>query len=110
MTDLTRKRGDSFADGFIVKSETTGAAIDIGGYTFLMTVDITANPPDNTTKLFEVTGTIIDAASGNVEFAPTTGQTDRVGIFYYDIQMTDDTGRIRTIDSGKYTIRQDITK
>ena len=30
--------------------------------------------------------------------------------YYFDIQMTDDVGRIKTIDKGKYIYTQDITK
>lgn len=110
MTDLTRKRGDSYADEIVVTGP-TGAAVDITGYTFMMTVDPSPSPADNVTKTFEVAGTILDAANGVVEFAPTTVQTDVTPArYYYDIQMTDDVGRIRTIVSGAYTIVQDITK
>lgn len=110
MTDFTRKRGDTYADEIIVTSTTTGLPINITGYTFKMTVDPSKAPIDATANLYQLTGTILDAAAGRVEFAPTAMQADHVGVFYHDVQMIDVAGRIRTIDSGKYTYTQDITK
>lgn len=110
MTDLNRRRGDTYADQFEVTSETTGSAIDITGYTFTMTIASKLNPADDTFKLFEVAGTITSAGEGLVEFGPSSAQTDRVGVFYFDISMVDGSGGIRTIDKGKYEITQDITK
>lgn len=110
MTDFTRKRGDTYADEFTVTSTTTGAAVDITGYTFKMTLDPSKTPTDATQNIYQLTGTIIDAAAGRVEFAPSSVQADHVGTYYFDVQMIDGAGRIRTIDSGKYVYTQDITK
>lgn len=113
MTNITRKRGDTYADEWEVTSETTGAAIDITGYTFLLTVDPEKAPEDDTNNLFQITGVITDAENGLVEFAPSSVQADNLGSYFYDIQMIDDTSptpRKRTIDSGKYKFVQDITK
>lgn len=108
--DLLRRRGDTFADEFEITSETTGLAINIAGYDFVMTVATKPNPSDATLKLFEITGNITDAANGLVEFVPTASDTNRVGVFYYDIQMIDGVSRVRTVETGKYEIKQDITK
>jgi hypothetical protein len=109
--NLERKRGDSYADEITVSSTSTGAVVDITGYSFLMTVDPSASPADDTNNLFQLTGTITVAASGKVEFAPTAEQTDLTpATYYHDIQMTDVSGRKRTIAAGKYVITQDITK
>lgn len=110
MTDITRKRGDTYADEIIVKSKRTKQPINIAGCSFLMTVDSRQEPTDETTKLYQLTGTILDAAGGRVEFAPNASQADRVGAFFHDIQMVDGAGRKRTIDGGKYKYVQDITK
>jgi len=41
----------------------------------------------------------------------TSGQADQVpGVYYFDVQMIDGAGRIRTIALDKYTYTQDITK
>ena len=110
MTDITRKRGDTYADEFTIKSASTGAPINITGYTFLMTLDPSKNPVDNTANIYQLTGTILDAAAGRVEFAPNATQANQLGTFYYDVQMVDGVPRKRTIVSGKYKYEQDITK
>lgn len=110
MSDIERKRGDTYADEFIIKSKATGLPINITGYTFTLTVDPAKDPVDATNNLFTLTGTIIDAVAGRVEFAPTTVQADHVGQYYYDVQMIDGSGRKRTIVLAKYKLVQDITK
>lgn len=111
MTDITRHRGDTYADEIAVTNSSTKTAVDITGYTFIMTVDPNKYPDDATNNIMQITGNITDAANGLVEFAPTVQQADIVpGIYWYDIQMTDTLGRIRTIDYGKYKVIQDITK
>lgn len=110
MTDIKRKRGDTYGNEFQVISETTGLAINISGYSFLMTVDPDDDPPGSGANVFQLTGTITDAANGLVEFAPNPTQADNLGSFFYDVQMTDGSGRIRTILDGRYILVQDITK
>ena len=110
MTDITRARGDTAAD-LINIQDTAGVALDVTGYSFVMTVNSLENPPDNTTELYSVVGTILDAPGGIVEFAPTAGNVDqKYATYYFDIQMTDDVSRIKTIDKGEYTYSQDISK
>ena len=110
MVAITRRRGDTYADEFTVKSATTGLAIDITGYSFLMTLDPSKTPVDDTTKIYQLTGTIIDAAAGRVEFAPSAVQANQLGTYYYDVQMVDGATRKRTLVVDKYTYLQDITK
>lgn len=110
MTDITRMRGDTYADEFTIKSKKTKRPIDITGYTFTLTLDSRQNPTDETTKLYQLTGTIIDGPSGRVEFAPSAVQADRVGDFFYDVQMVDGATRKRTVVKAKYKFKQDITK
>ena len=110
MTDITRKRGDTHAVEFAV-TDSSGTAIDVTGYTFLFTVDPNKYPATSADNVFQLTGVITDAAAGLVEFAPTALQADMTpGTYFFDCQMTDDNSRIRTIDSGKFKIVQDITK
>lgn len=111
MAIITRRRGDTYADEITVTSETTGAAINITGYSFKMTLDPAKDPMDDSTKLYEVIGTILDPITGRVEFAPSVPQADQLpGTYYYDIQMVDGAGRKRTIALDKYVYQQDITK
>lgn len=111
MSAIKRRRGDTYADEIIVKSKTTGLPIDIAGYTFVLTVDTRKEPTDETTQVYQLTGTIIGASTaGRVAFAPTAEQADQIGEFYFDVQMTDGAGRKRTIVLNKYTYTQDISK
>lgn len=110
MTDITRRRGDTYGNEFQIISETTGQPLDITGFSFLLTVDPEPDPLNSDNNVFQITGTITGAATGLVEFAPNATQADNLGAYYYDIQMTDDSGRIRTIQTGKYLLVQDITK
>jgi hypothetical protein len=105
-------RGDSYPLEITVKDSATEAAIDITGYSFIMTVDTEKYPTDALTKLFDVAGVLdADPTTGKVSFTPTTIDTDQdVGTYYYDIQMTDVSGNIRTIVKNDFKIVQDITK
>lgn len=107
---LSRSRGDTFADVFVVKDAITGSPLDLSGCSFLMTVDPSANPENVDNNLFQLAGAVIDAAAGRVEFAPSPVQSDAVGSFYFDIQVTDALGRKRTLKYGSYVLIQDITK
>ena len=110
MTALTRKRGDTYADEFAIL-DSAGAAQNIAGYSFVMTVDPDKNPTSASNNLFALVGAITDAAAGIVEFAPTALQADQTpNKYWYDVQMTDAGGKIRTIEHDSYTITQDISK
>lgn len=105
-----RRRGDTYADEFTIRTKRTKTPINLTGYTFLMTVDSREFPSDISTQQFQMTGTIINAVQGRVEFAPTEEQANRVGNFFYDVQIVDGLGRKRTIAAGPYDMIQDITK
>ena len=110
MTAITRRRGDTYGDEITV-TDSAGAAINITGYTFVLTLDPSKTPSDATANLYAITGTILDAPAGRVEFAPTAMQADQTpGTYYYDIQMVDGASRKRTIALDKYVYQQDISK
>jgi hypothetical protein len=109
VASISRYRGDTAADQFTITRD--GTAVDITGCSFKLTVNSEKDPVDATTQLFTVDGTITGAAAGEVEFAPDATQADQSpGRYYYDVQMTDATGAIRTAAKGVYRILQDITK
>lgn len=110
MSDITRKRGDTYADEFVVRHKTTGLPINVTGCTFLLTVDPERAPATAANNVYQLTGVVTDGPGGRVEFAPTATQANQVGTFYYDVQMTDTSGRKRTVVAGKYKYVQDITK
>lgn len=102
MTNITRTRGDTYPI-----EVTLGE--DVSGGTFLLTVDPSRSPVDDSNNLFQLTGTITDAPGGVVEFAVTEQQADHVGRFYYDVQMTRG-GLVYTVAAGGIRFVQDITK
>ena len=112
MADITRKRGDTYGDRFDLTVTATGLPLELAGYSgFLLTLDTRRDPPDTTTQVYQLAGVVIGATSlGQLEFAPTLAQANRTGRFFYDIQLTDPAGRVRTVLAARYAYRQDITK
>ena len=107
---LERYRGDTKAHVFTVV-DGDGVVVDITSWTFLFTVDSSLNPANADTQLFQVTGSITDAAAGKVEFVPSAVQADQdPGSYYYDVEATDAASRLDTLAKNKYTFHQDITK
>lgn len=107
--DVERVRGDTYPEIFQVTID--GAAQDITGATFLLTVDPSPSPPDDTTMVFEIVGAIVDALLGKVGFTPSVGQAGTApATYYYDLQMTESGGAVRTVAKGKWKISQDVTK
>lgn len=108
--DITRYRGDTVADEFTITNP-AGAAINISGYSFVLTVSTIENPPDSGSELYSLTGVITDAAGGVVEFVPSAVQADqKPREYFYDVEMTTAGARVKTIEKGKYTYVQDISK
>lgn len=104
MSSITRKRGDTYPIELRL-----GKPIPDGA-TFLLTVDPKKDPKSSSTNLFQLTGTILDQQKGYVEFPVSSSAADHVGDFYYDAQMTDESGLKYTVADGKYKLNQDITK
>jgi len=105
-------RGDSYPLELTIKDKETSLALDLTGYTFKLTIDSLKEPPDATTKVFEVDGVLdIDPTTGKVVFTPSAIQTAIApGNYFYDVQMTDISSNIRTIVKDKWNIKQDISK
>lgn len=107
--DITIIRGDTPPIAVNV-TDTSGDAVDVTGATFLMTVDTSPEPANSDNNLFQVSGVITDAAAGAVLFALSAVNTAQpAGEYYYDIQMTQ-SGVIRTLLKGAFTVNTDITK
>lgn len=116
--DLSWRRGDSYPITLTIKdkSVTPSVAINITGYSFKMTVTTVKDPVDETTQLFQVIGEVDadqGANTGKVHFTPSAVDTDQLsGKYFYDVEMTDASGNIRTISpyGAKFTLNQDQTK
>lgn len=103
-------RGDSDAKGFVIQ-DSAGVAVDITGFSFKLTVSSDRDPPDQVNEQFTIVGVIGVAADGTVSFAPTISDTDITpGKYFYDVEQTDVSSRIKTVIKGRALIVQDITK
>jgi len=108
---ITMYRGDSYPITLILRDAATKALINLTGATLKMTVDTLANPPDASTKLFEVVGVLTATPTdGKAMFTPTVENTGTIGDYYYDVQLTDAEGNIRTVAKSTFKITMDITK
>ena len=89
-----------------------GSPLDIStGFVFLLTVNPSDDPADDTGALFQLTGTITDGPNGLVTFQPTVGDTDQLpDVYNYDVQMVSVATGTRTILKGAFTIDPDITR
>jgi hypothetical protein len=107
---LTRFRGDTLGDKFVVTSNGTTPQ-DLTGFTARLTVNTVKEPTVTDLPLFTVVGVIEDAPGGVLLFNPSLGQVDQVpGKYFYDVELTTPTGKIITVAKGTYTIKQDISK
>lgn len=108
--NFTRKRGDTYSFVLSLK-DSAGAAIDITGSTFLLTIDPSPDPADASANIAQLTGTIVGAGTaGQVRFDPSAPSVATVGGFYFDVQQTDAGSKVRTILTGQWTVEQDVTK
>ena len=100
------QRGDT-ADLIFNLVDSAGVAFDGTGRSYLLSVNSLEDPPDNTTQLFQSTGTV---ATSVVTFPIIVADVLTVFEAFYDIQETDGSGKILTIDKGTFETRMDITK
>lgn len=108
--DISRVRGDTYSIVFTIK-DSAGVVVDLTGYTaFLFTVNVSAEPTDETDQVFQSTGSAPTPANGKVVFPIVAGDVDTIGEFFYDAQFTDPAGKIRTFSKGAFTLTQDVTK
>lgn len=114
-TIINMSRGDSYPIALNLScriTPTTTVPFDLTGCSSaLMTVNTLENPPDDTTQVFQLTGVLdADPTTGKVYFTPAATDTATVGLYYYDVQLTDAEGNVRTVAKSTFTISQDITK
>jgi len=110
---LTYLRGDSYDKVVTIRDKATKVPIDLTGAALVLTVDTLQDPPDDTTKVFEVALVIAAdqvADKGKATFRPSVANNAVVGNYFYDIQMTGADGSVRTVAKSTYTIPMDITK
>jgi len=90
--------------------DSAGALVDLTGASFILTVNEEEDPDADELAEFSLVGVVAAPLTGVVEFTLSESSADHVGRFFYDIQMTDVQGYIRTMMRGPFEMRQDITK
>lgn len=107
---IVRARGDTFPFTFTIK-DATGVVENITGWSARLTVDPSDEPVDDSNNLFELTGTIAVGSDGVVSFEPNAVQADQaIAEYYYDLELTDGAGKIRTSIKETFEFVQDISK
>ncbi len=112
ISHLTRKRGDTWPDKIKCwENKSTNTPLDLRfDYSFTLTVNVKANPVDNSGEVFSIVGDLEDAVNGVVKFTPLAVNVNAPGRYFYDIQVTGPDGAIWTIFTGTYLIKQDLNK
>jgi hypothetical protein len=104
--EIDRKRGDTAPDEITVPFDNTG-------FSYILTINTQKNP-DAGGPIGAILVTSVGAiggADGLVSFPFTPTDADQaIGKYWYDVQQTDPTGRIKTIAKNSYIYHQDITK
>jgi len=107
--NIVRYRGDTWAPEFAVQED--GAAYDITGHTFKLSVNPRRAPADATGQAFQVPGVVVDGPAGLVRFPLSAIEAGIApGVYYFDVQETNASAEVRTLVVGTWTVRQDITK
>lgn len=109
--NLSWYRGDTYPVAITLKVH--NVPVDFTGYTSVtFCVNSEIDPEDATNELFKSVGVFdTDRTTGKITFSFTETQADNVGIFYFDIQGVDTTGKIRTFIKGNtIEFTQDINK
>lgn len=111
--NLERVRGDDFPPQYQLV-DSAGAGVDISGYSFKFAVNTEEDPVDEVNEVFRLTGTITDAPNGLFQFNGTTIDWDLTPggtpEYFYEVEMTDASSKIRTIIKGTITVEQDKIK
>lgn len=107
---ITRYRGDTLGDKFVVTSDGT-TPVDITLYSARLTINAVKDPSVTDTPLYTLVGTAVDPVNGVFLFEPSALQADQVpGKYYYDVELTTPAGKIVTIAKGSYIFKQDVSK
>ena len=111
MANFTVVRGDNATYKLTFTDGTD--PIDITGYTLFFTVKPECdNANDDTSAVIQKTVTSFSDPTGGIgEITLMPADTDVTpGKYKYDFQFKTDTGEIQTIETGFYTIVDDVTK
>ena len=106
-------KNDSYDRTWILTDPNDGSAVDLTNVTSLLTIDSLQDPPDDSTQVAQVSGTVGGTSNNELTFTlpalafPTSGDNIK---FFYDIQLTGLTWGPMTLFKSIYTLTMDITK
>ena len=109
--DITCRKGDTF-ELTITATDAEGANVDFGSYT---SIDLQVRPTDEDTGTpvisFDHPADFDTSTSGQlvVSKSATTMAGVAAGIYVYDMQLTDSTGKTITWFYGLFKINDDVT-
>lgn len=84
-------------------------AIDITGYTVFFTVKEKPTDTDANAVITKDITSHYNAEGGITQISLTPTDTDRIGAYYYDIQIKNGDGNITTPITGTISFKRDIT-
>lgn len=102
-------RGD--AKNFKVRIKRNGAAMDLSGFTAIMTAKLNINDADTATTTIQVYGDIASPETGEIVFPMSSAQTEKEPNRYDgDVRLFDAAGRPWTPYKIKFEIIPDYTR
>jgi len=114
MSQISIYKGDSRTLEVTV-TDTSGAAVDITGYTMKFTVKKSEADTTNTIQKTTTLATEIDLtdpANGIAEvyLLPADTLNLKAGTYVYDVEVTTDTSKVYTVIKSTFVIVEDVTK
>ncbi len=110
--DVVLHRGDTAPVLGMTYLGPDGRPADITGWVFVLSVHTVAEPVDDSTLVYELTGNLSAPLIGEYDFSVPADLAETVepGTYYYDVQCDLGVGKTRTLAYGTWTITQDRTK
>jgi hypothetical protein len=110
MSTINRFRGDTTPDAIAILDDAS-APLHLLSYSTKLTIHRRLEPSATDPPVVVSIGHPYDVAGGLVEFPFDEVQADqKPGVYYYDIQLMDGYGRIKTLIKDRYVFHQDVTK
>lgn len=112
MTVITRYRGDTYPIKIQIFNRQTRQPVDITGMSAILSVSTRQNPTASPDVFSSVGIPQSPTVDGVFHFPITASQANNLSIrtHYYDVQVTDAMGEVRTIEKDEFRVIQDITK
>ena len=109
--DFERRRGDTKDIRIRLLNKDTGQPIDVNGYTAKFTINTEKEPTDESNQVFQAPGTPdTPTTDGILIFDFSLFASVAIGSYFYDMETTDAASQVNTPLTGKFRVKQDITK